>query len=141
MEQTLPIRDKSGPKYFEPAQISLRSRSRSFGSILTPDWLSNKTEVEQRSNRKSRAPNNLPLFGSIRLFPTQSIHRGKFFRNYILMRMKISPDRHFAPIKASADCRFIFLRFPLSQNARKRIIILSEHNHISKVLISKYGDF
>ena len=51
--------------------------------------------------------------------------------------MKISPDRHIAPIKASADCRFIFLRFPLSKNARKRIIILSEHNHITKVLISR----
>ena len=51
--------------------------------------------------------------------------------------MKISPDRHIAPIKASADCRFIFLRFPPSQNAQKRIIILSEHNHISKVPISR----
>ena len=53
------------------------------------------------------------------------------------MSMKISPDRHIAPIKASADCRFIFLRFPLSKNARERIIILSEHNHITKVLISR----
>ena len=55
--------------------------------------------------------------------------------------MKISPDRHYAPIKASADCRFIFLRFPLSKNALKRITVSSKYNHISKVLISKYGDF